>query len=255
MTAVVRHRVVAVAVAALALAATALGTGPARASGETPIPPSPTAFVTDHAGFLSPEATQQLSWLLESYEHGTGHQVIVYIDRTTGGVPIDDWAVRAFKAWGVGRKQENDGAALFIFSDDHRIRIEVGYGLEDKLPDARAGRIIQNEMAPRIRAGDHDGAVKTGVDQMLAAIGGKPEPRQPTAAKGSLLSVLFPIIFFIVIFLIGRRHPWALLLIGGRSWGGRGGGGWGGGGGGWGGGGGFSGGGGMSGGGGASGGW
>jgi uncharacterized protein len=256
---VVRCKVVAVAaVLASAVVATVLPTGWARASGETPIPPAPTEFVTDRAGFLSSDFASRLTSQLEAYEHGTGHQVIVYIDRTTGGVPIDDWAVRAFKAWGVGRKDEKDGAALFIFSDDHRIRIEVGYGLEDKLPDARAGRIIQNEMAPRIRAGDRDGAVKTGVEQMLAAIGGKPEPGRQAAGKGSLLGVVMPIILFIVIFLIARRHPWALLLIGGRGWGGRGGG-WGGGGwggGGWGGGGGgFSGGGGSSGGGGASGGW
>jgi uncharacterized protein len=206
---------------------------------------------------MSTGGVAQLSRQLEDYERGTGHQVIVWIDRTTGGVPIEDWAVKAFAAWGVGRKSENDGAALFIFRDDHRMRIEVGYGLEDKVPDARAGRIINDVIAPRLRAGDADGGVKAGVDALLAAIGGAPEPRRP-AQKTSPLAVLSPIVLAIVVLLIARRHPWALLLLGGRGggWGG-GGGGWGGGGGGWGGGGGggFSGGGGSSGGGGASGGW
>ena len=78
--------------------------GAARAADPTAIPPAPTEFVTDRAGFLSPAAASALSRKLEDYERGTGHQVIVWIDKTTGAVPIDDWAARAFKAWGVGRK-------------------------------------------------------------------------------------------------------------------------------------------------------
>jgi len=99
---------------AVVLAAGALAAGRAGAADPTPIPPAPTAFVTDHAGLMSPGGAAQLSRQLEDYERGTGHQVIVWIDRTTGGVPIEDWAVKAFAAWGVGRKSENDGAALFM---------------------------------------------------------------------------------------------------------------------------------------------
>jgi len=238
-----------VAVAVFA-AAGALAASVARADGPAPIPPAPTAFVTDNAGFLSRPFATALSQKLEDYERGTGHQVIVWIDHTTGSVPIDDWANKAFAAWGVGRKGHDDGVALFIFSDDHAMRIEVGYGLEGQVPDARAGRIIENDMTPRIRAGDRDGAVQAGVDALMAAIGGAPEPKRPGTGKGGAFGALFPILFFVIIFLVARRHPWVLLFIGGG--GGRGGG-WGGGGGF--GGGGFSGGGGMSGGGGASGRW
>jgi uncharacterized protein len=223
--------------------------GSARADG-TPIPAAPTQFVTDRAGFLSPGFAAQLTRQLEDYERGTGHQLIVWIDRTLGGEPLEDWTAKAFKAWGIGRKQQNDGVALFIFSDDRKLRIEVGYGLEGNVPDARAGRIIQNDMVPRIRAGDRDGAVKAGVDSLIAAIGGAPEPARP-GARGSPLLTLLPVLFFVVVFFLLRRHPWALLLIASGRGGGWGGGrGWGGGGGG-----GFSGGGGSSGGGGASGGW
>jgi uncharacterized protein len=249
-----------VALAAIVVAGAAVA-GNARADG-TPIPAAPTQFVTDRAGFLSPGFAAELTRTLEDYQRGTGHQLIVWIDRTLGGEPLEDWTAKAFKAWGVGRKEHNDGVALFIFSDDRKLRIEVGYGLEGNVPDARAGRIIENDMVPRIRAGDRDGAVKAGVDSLIAAVGGAPEPARP-AARGSPLIAFLPILFFIVVFFLLRRHPWALLFIGsGRAGGsggfsGGGGGGWGGGGGGWGGGGGggFSGGGGSSGGGGASGGW
>ncbi len=251
-----RRRLQIVAVAASIVTAAAAAGSVARAADPTAIPPAPTEFVTDHAGFLSPAYASQLSRELEDYQRGTGHQVIVWIDRTTGGAPIEDWTVKAFTAWGIGRKGHDDGVALFVFSDDRRMRIAVGYGLEGAVPDARAGRIIQNDMAPRIRAGDHDGAVKAGVDALIAAIGGAPEPRRNRAPEAVGLAMLFPILFIIVIVFLAR-HPWAWLLIGSGRGGGWGGGGWGGGGGGWGGGGGggFSGGGGSTGGGGASGGW
>ena len=62
---------------------------------------------------------------LGDYARGSGHQVLVYIDHTTGGVPIEDWAVKAFERWRVGRKGIDDGLILFVFTDDRRLRIEV----------------------------------------------------------------------------------------------------------------------------------
>jgi uncharacterized protein len=218
---------------------------------ETPIPPPPTAFVTDRAEFLSPAARSELDTRLDSYATTTGHQVLVYIDHTTGGVPIEDWAVKAFERWKVGRKGIDDGAVLFVFKDDHQLRIEVGYGLEDRVPDLLASRIINDGAVPRIRAGDNDGAIRAAVDQLTQAIGsggGAPAPHK--ISIGGLVLILILALLaggFIV------THPAlaaVILASGGR-------GGWGGGGGfgGGGGGGGFSGGGGGSGGGGASGSW
>ncbi|HVV51223.1 MAG TPA: TPM domain-containing protein, partial [Polyangia bacterium] len=114
----------------------------ATARAETPIPPAPDRWVTDRAAFLSPATVTDLDARLGDYDRRTGHQVLVYVDRTTGGVPIEDWAVKAFERWRVGRKGIDDGLVLFIFSDDHRLRIEVGYGLEERVPDVVASRII-----------------------------------------------------------------------------------------------------------------
>ena len=208
-----RMRVVALAAFVVAGAA---AIARARADGPTPIPPAPTAFVTDRAGFLSPAYATKLTTQLEDYQRGTGHQVIVWIDRTTGGVPIDDWAVRAFAAWGVGRKDHNDGVAMFIFSDDRKLRIEVGYGLEGNVPDARAGRIIQNDMVPRIRAGDRDGAVQAGVDALIAAIGGAPEPKRPgrSAPVAGGIAAIFMLVAFMIFLWKARHSP--IMWIGGR---------------------------------------
>jgi uncharacterized protein len=137
---------------------------------ETPIPEAPTQWVTDTANFLSPDAVRSLNARLRQYEQSTGHQMIVYIAPTTGGVPIEDWAVRAFAKWKVGRKGLDDGLAVFIMPQDRRIRIEVGYGLEPVVPDAIASRVINEVMTPRIQAGQHDEAVSAAITSLTRVI-------------------------------------------------------------------------------------
>jgi len=145
----------------------------------TPIPPTPTRWVTDTAGFLSPQTADSLDRRLQAYQQQTGHQILVYIGKTTGDDPIDDWAVRAFQQWKVGRKGIDDGLVLFIMAQDRRLRFEVGYGLEGDLPDALAGRIINEIIVPRIRAGDQDGAVTAGIDAVAGVLGGQGLPLPP----------------------------------------------------------------------------
>ena len=226
---------------------------------ETPIPPPPARWVTDTANFMSPGAQSSLDSRLAAYGQSTGHQLIVYIGQTTGDAPIDDWAVRAFERWKVGRKGIDDGLVLFIMAADRKLRIEVGYGLEAQVPDAIASRVINEVIVPRIQAGDRDGAVTSGMDAVMMVIGGGALP----AERGRRERQPIPLAQFIFLAIIGvialvmflTNPSLAMLLLfnifsgGGRrdrdDWGG--GGGWGGGG--------FSGGGGRSGGGGASGSW
>jgi uncharacterized protein len=232
------------------LIALAVPSHAARAT--TEIPDAPSNWVTDRAAFLSSAATTKLSARLADYERATGHQLIVYIDRSTGAVPIEDWSARAFERWHVGRRGLDDGAVLFVFGDDRRVRIEVGYGLEERLPDALAGRIIQTDVVPLLRAGDKDGAISAGVEGIIAAIGGDGTGRTeaPVAIPGWLL-VVGGIIFVLLLGVL-VTHPalaaWLLISLGSNRR--RGSGGWGGSSGG-----GFFGGGGRSGGGGASGSW
>ncbi len=221
---------------------------------ETPIPPSPTQWVTDTANFLSPETVHSLDARLAAYEQATGHQLIVYIAPTTGGAPIEDWAVRAFAKWKVGRKGLDDGLALFIMSKDSKIRIEVGYGLEAVVPDVIASRVINEVMAPRIQAGHPDDAVTAAIDSLTGVIGGQASAPTPAPApeQSKPISVFRWIVYGIgaILFLaLLITHPaLAFYLLASIMSGGSGGGGGGGGGG-------FGGGGGRSGGGGASGSW
>lgn len=233
-----------------------------------PIPPAPTAWVTDGVGLLSPSTRDALDTKLRQYESSTGHQVLVWIGSSYGDDQMEDWTIHAFEAWKVGRKGIDDGAILFGFVVDRKARIEVGYGLEGVLTDARTSEIIRDDIAPKMRSGDPDGAVTSAVDDMIAAIGSgggsaQPAPEQSDGDSGVALVI---IVFVIAMWIIGLIASFRRALIyhlpgsryGGMPFVGFLGGGFGGGfgGGGFGGGfGGFSGGGGMGGGGGASGGW
>jgi uncharacterized protein len=225
---------------------------------QVPIPPSPTQWVTDTGGILSPATQSNLNQRLASYERATGHQIIVWIGSSTGDTPLEQWTIDAFTKWKVGRKGIDDGAILFLFTQDRRARIEVGYGLEGTLTDAISSEIIRHDIEPQMRANNPDGAVTSAVSDILSVIGGEngasPVPFQTsTPQTQNIYPFLFGVVFFIFILIliarVSRRGPY---IIGspwiGSGWGGLSSGGFGGGGV-------FSGGGGMGGGGGASGGW
>ena len=238
-------------------AAVALAACEARAD----TPPAPTRWVTDSAGFLSDGTRQELDGRLESYERQSGHQILVWVSRTSGGVPLEDFTVRAFAAWKVCRKGLDDGLVLFVFADDRTVRIEVGYGLEGEVPDAIASRIIRETIVPRVQAGDRDGAIREGIAALIAASSGQAAAPEPAAGPasgesppargarslgiGQMILIGLVVIGFLVLF--ATNPSLAIFLLFSILSGGRGGGG--------GGGGGFSGGGGRSGGGGASGSW
>lgn len=233
----------------------AIGSSTAAAYAETPIPASPTAWVTDTAGLLTAQTVNDQNVRLRDYQRKTGHQILVYIAPTTGGVPVDDWSVRAFKHWKIGRKGLDDGLALFIFSQDRTFRIEVGYGLESKVPDVLAARILRETIAPALRAGKPDVGVTAGIDRILQLTGEAASADAPPATdvapadtvSFSPLQIVIIVLVIVGFIFLAIRSPWMAFYLLINIFGGRGGGmsseG------------GFSGGGGRSGGGGASGRW
>jgi uncharacterized protein len=238
---------------------------------EEQLPPKPEKYVTDRAGVLGGDRVDALSRKLEQFERDTSNQILVWIDRRIPeNFTLEDFTVRAAEKWGAGQAKTDSGAVLFVFVDDRKLRIEVGYGLEGVLPDITAKRIIDREIVPRFRANDYPGGVEAGVDSMIAATKGEyrgtgrtvdeRSRRRSNLPKGCA-ALLFFLFVFLILPLIAHRNRRRWRTFGGSGWwtgGGWGGGSFGGGGGGWsggGGGGGFSGGGGSFGGGGASGSW
>ena len=233
-------------------------------AGET-IPPKPDRYFNDYAGVVSPGSAQRFNEQLAQFERETSNQIVVAVWRTMPSQSsIEDFTQRTFQAWQVGQKGRNNGAVFFVFVDDHRMRIQPGYGLEGALPDITCNEIIRDAVAPRFRANDFEGGLSAGIDLIFKAIRGEYKGsgktvRESGSSQNNPAGLLI-FFFVLVIFLLAMR---ASRRLGGYRYTGGGGpfvsGNWGSGGGGWssGGGGfsGFSGGGGSSGGGGASGSW
>lgn len=152
------------------------------------VPPAPEARVTDRVGVMSSEARNSLERRLAAYEQQTGHQIVVWIDESTGDVPIETFAVEAFESWKLGSKQLDDGLGLFIMTRDRALRVEVGYGLEPVITDLVASRVIRS-MIPAIERGEWDTAVVGGVEQLVDAIEGEPGSltSDPQAGAGETL--------------------------------------------------------------------
>jgi len=234
-------------------------------SAADPLPPPPAAYFNDYAGLVSAADAQRLDAKLRQFAEQTSTQVVVAVFPELPSPSLEDFTVRTAESWRVGRKDWDNGAVLFVFAGDRKMRIETGYGLEGALPDQLAARILDNEVRPRFRAGDWAGGLEAGIDGILAATRGEYEP-PPETRRGTPTAALVIILVFVLLFFLlvafgkasaGQTYSGRGAARLGRTWGGgsswRGGGGSGG----WssGGGGGFSGGGGSFGGGGASSSW
>jgi uncharacterized protein len=270
--------------AAVVAVAGLLSIVPAPARAEFVLPPPPGRHVIDKAGIIDAGTMSYLEERLTRFERATGHQMVIAIFRSVEGDDVEDVSNRLFRHWGLGSRTANDGILLAIFFQERTSRIEVGYGLEGVLTDARCARIIRNEFQPEFQTGRYGQGLRrvvAAVEQIVrdpSSAPADPAPGGDGEGKSSSsfwIAILAAFILFSVISMAsararrdgseltgrgrrGYRDPW-------DGWGGGGGfggfGGFGGGGGGWGGGsfggggGGFSGGGGSSGGGGASGKW
>jgi uncharacterized protein len=237
------------------------------------IPPRPTqTYFNDYAKVVSPKTAAELDRKLNDFERQTSNQVLIVIyPKMQSDSSIEDYTVRVAQKWGVGKRDRKNGIVLFVFIQDRKMYMQVGYGLEGALPDALAKRIIEDEIKPRFRQNDFDGGLRIGVDSIIAATKGEYKARPDRRSRDARL---FLPLFFFVLVAIGIFWGWLMRQVRGmsytragvyrrrRGWGGGGwyvgGGGWSSGGGGsWGGGGGggFSAGGGSFGGGGAGGSW
>jgi uncharacterized protein len=227
--------------------------------------PALTGRVVDQANVISPAQRASLEGKLKALEDKSGIQLVVATIVSLEGQEIESYANQLFRAWRIGQEKKNNGVLFLIAPKDHKVRIEVGYGLEGTLTDATSKIIILNAVAPRFKAGDFDGGIARGVDDIVTTLtvdSSEWQKRPELRAKdsSSALAVVVPLLFVaILIFLfvatvrrqggVGGAVLYILTNVllsgggrGGSSFGGSSGGG-------------FSGGGGSSGGGGASGSW
>jgi uncharacterized protein len=138
--------------------------------------PALSGRVVDQTGTLSSGDIDALTQKLKAFELQKGSQIAVLIVPTTAPETIEQYSIRVAEAWKIGRQKIDDGAILLVAKDDHKLRIEVGYGLEGALTDVTSQRIIDEIITPKFRSGDFAGGISDGVDRIIRVVDGEPLP-------------------------------------------------------------------------------
>jgi uncharacterized protein len=140
---------------------------------QKPVPELWGTRVHDDAHVLKHETIEALEAQLRAYEDSTSNQIAILTISSLDGESIEEYSLRVAEKWKLGQKDKDNGVLLLIAVDDHKMRIEIGHGLEGVLTDALSNRIIRNEMAPAFRRADFDEGVTAAITGITKAIGGE----------------------------------------------------------------------------------
>jgi uncharacterized protein len=174
------------------------------------IPPKPAGYFNDYAGVVSKEAASRFNEQLAQFERETSDQVVVAVfPKMQSDSDIADYTQRVAQAWGVGQKERRNGVVLFVFIQDRKMFIQVGYGLEGALPDATAFDITERQIKPLFRTGNYEAGLATGIDLICKAVRGeyKGSGKTVTERQGvsGVVSSLLPFIVFIIVLMLLSR--------------------------------------------------
>lgn len=152
--------------------------------------------VVDHAGVLSASTVDEVEHSLRNHQAATGVQVAVLVVESTQGVPIEDFSMRVAEEWEGGSAERDDGVLFTLAIADRQNRIEVGYGLEAKIPDSTAAQILDSA-TPDLRAEDYDRATERVVEQLIiASAGGVIAVETPPHGGPPLVAIFFFLLVF-----------------------------------------------------------
>jgi uncharacterized protein len=173
------------------------------------IPSKPDRYFNDYAGVVSKEAAYRFNEQLAQFERETSDQVVVAVfPKMQSDSDVADYTQRLAQAWGVGQKERRNGVVLFVFIQDRKMFIQVGYGLEGALPDITAFDITEYHIKPLFRNGDYQAGLTTGIDLICKALRGEYKGSGKTVAEqhhgSGAPSLLFFIIFVVVLIIISR---------------------------------------------------
>jgi uncharacterized protein len=217
----------------------------AWAIGQNVLPkPNPPRLVNDAANVLSPQEVAALEHKLVALDDSSSNQIAIVLIKTLGDYAIEDYAVKLFREWGIGNKKTNNGVLIIAAIDDHKVWIEVGYGLEGAIPDIVASTIYHDEIIPSFKEQKYYEGLDKGIDALTKAAVGEYKVKTNRSVKSKSTNgksiFTFLIIVFVIIMFLSRGNRGGGgggmgglaegLLLGSLLSGGRGGGGgWGGG--------------------------
>ncbi len=158
--------------------------------------PSPTGNISDFSGTLTAQQIATIDSSLQNYRDATGNQIAVAVIKDLGGDTVENYAVNMFAQWKIGQKDKNNGVLLLISMAEHKIKIEVGYGLESELTDAKSGDIIRNAIAPKFKTNDYYGGIKDGVNAIENTLSGQQDYSSSSKTKSDFLVGLLSFVLF-----------------------------------------------------------
>jgi len=172
--------------------------------------PPLTGRVVDQANVISADVRSDLEAESKGLEEKSGTQLVVATVKSLQGSDIESYANELFRSWKLGQAQKNNGVLLLVAPNEHKVRIEVGYGLEGTLTDALSSVIISSAIIPRFKAGDFSGGVEHGVDGIISVLDGDSADWQPQAVQSAFrsddspgaLNALLPILGFLGVALV-----------------------------------------------------
>ena len=211
---------------------------PADAGGanEIPEPLSPPRMVNDFAGMLSTDENSLLEQKLRAVNDSNSIEFAIIAIKTTGNYDIEDYALKIGRQWGIGKKDKNNGILILVALGDRKIDIEVGYGLEDRVTDGLAKRVIENDIKPAFKQKNYYEGLDKATNSLIDMVASRYQADAKDSSKGPGIGVIILIIIGIIVLIsiFGGRGGGGLRSggMGPVFWGGGGGGSWGGGGGG-----------------------
>jgi len=155
-------------------------------------------YVNDYAGMISPLAKSKIEEKLRAFEQSDSTQIVILTVPSLEGENIEEFGIKVGEAWKIGKKGKDNGILFIVSKQERKIRIEVGYGLEGKLTDLTAGRIIDLVIKPRFKQEDFDGGFIAGVSSLIDATRGefRAEPRPARRGQKGISPFLSIVLFF-----------------------------------------------------------
>lgn len=164
--------------------------------------------VNDYANMISAETRSQIEEQLKALEQSDSTQIFVLTVPSLEGDQIEEFAIKVFDVWKAGQKNKDNGVLLIVAQKERKLRIEVGRGLEGRLTDLAAGRIIDNVMKPRFKDGDYNGGFIAGVSSLIQATKGEFKAGSvDNKSYNYMLLMFFLAVCAVIAFALARIRP------------------------------------------------
>lgn len=187
------------------------------AAANIPKPPAD-FYCLDQANILSASTEQAVVNTGHTLKEQSGAQIVVLTVASLEDVPVSEYALQVLRDWGIGDKSKNNGVLILVSLKERKARIEVGYGLEGRLPDGKTGRILDENLLPYFAKGNYDAGIINTYNALLTEINqeyglsinpieqGKTGGSPVRTTRKTSWSQIIGIIIFLLISIFLARH-------------------------------------------------